>query len=74
MLEVEFNASTAGKCLEPVEIVCGEQVFRLSVTADVKLPPKVDFHPYGTGRRLERKPAGGPGRKATDLRQQVAAA
>jgi Ca2+-binding EF-hand superfamily protein len=74
MLEVELNAETPGKCQEPVEIVCGEQVFRLSVVADVKLPPKVDFHPYGTGRRLERKPTGGPGRKATDLRQQVAAA
>jgi Ca2+-binding EF-hand superfamily protein len=74
MLEVEFNASLPGKCQEPVEIVCGDQVFRLSVTADVKLPPKIDFHPYGTGRRLERKPAGGAGKKATDLRQQVAAA
>ena len=74
MLEVEFNAAAPGKCQEPIEIVCGDQVFRLSVTADVKLPPKIDFHPYGTGRRLERAPVGGAGKRATDLRNQVAAA
>jgi hypothetical protein len=72
MLEVELNAGDPGKTLEPIEIVCEEQVFRLKVSANVKLPPQVDFHPYGTGARLPREPLHTEGRKAAQLRAAVA--
>ena len=65
--------SEPGTVNEPVEIVSGSQAFRLKVSANVKLPPRIDFHPYGTGQRLERAPTSSEGRKATQLRSAVAA-
>ena len=71
MLEVEINGKDPGKALEPVEIVCESQVFRLTVSANVKLPPAVDFDPYGTGKRNSDRPLA-EGRQAAALRALTA--
>lgn len=74
MMEVEINANEVGNLHEPIEIVAGDSmVFRLEVSASIKFPPKVDFYPYGTGKRVPVQRAL-PSKVASTLRSQTGTA
>eukprot|EP01052_Picozoa_sp_SAG31_P004836 SAG31_NODE_205_length_20397_cov_19.191152_4_plen_1565_part_00 len=74
MMEVEINANEVGTLHEPIEIIADDSmVFRLEVSASIKFPPKVNFYPYGTGKRVPVQHAA-VGKVAANLRAQMAVA